>query len=232
MSDTGYRIATRVPWDADHGPDWGRIYDTEKSAIDEVLRRAKLHKGAKFRLRERKETFGPERRFNELDTVIANRIDDSFHVGDTLVLWSLSDNVQWLIRKVHTRPEVMDVSDGNDGIDVNHTLIFGKDGRKKHPNAESWGILNKRYISGTTTWSQHAPWHEDQCTSNAEDFHAPTLDGMRSIADDIVRNGKAAKMLLAGEEWLPASGWRFVGSYIDHYDHLHCEPFPTRTGIC
>jgi hypothetical protein len=92
--------------------------------------------------------------------------------------------------------------------------------------------LNKRYIDGTTTWSQHSPWQEDGCTSNAEDFHAPTIAEMRAIADDCIENGKVSKVLLAGNEWLPTGGWRWVGSYIGHYDHAHIEALPQRSQIC
>lgn len=224
-----FRIATKIPHDADKSPDWGQVL-TEQAVVKELMKRADTHRGAGFKLRERSEDYGVKRQYFELDKQVHLRLNKKFEVGSVLVAWAMKDDVQWLIRRVETEPKVVNVPSGNDGIDVNHSLIFGKEGRKKHPRAESWGILNKRYIAGTTIWSQHSPWPQDSCTSNAEDFHAPTLAEMQAICNDVEANGRVEKMLLAGREWLPGTGWRYVGSYIDHFDHAHIEPLPTRGG--
>ena len=227
-----WRVATSVPWDSDQSPDWGQPFDSVHDAVAEVMKRARKHRGSGYRIRERGEAWGPVRTFKNLDEHLAHRIGDkTFKTGNVLLIQSQNDMVRWLVREIDRPPVIMDIPDGNNGIDKNHTLIF-RDHADLHRNAESWGILNKRFIDGTSTWSQHAPWRPDNCTSNAEDFHAPSLDAMKAIARDIIDNGTCSKILLAGSEWLPVGGWRFVGSFIGHYDHAHIEPLPVRTGVC
>lgn len=227
-----YRVATDVPWDHDGSPDWGHPLDNVNQAVNEVMKRARKHRGAGFDMRERAESFGPVRTYKELDNHMAARLSaDKFHFGDVLIVRSRDDNVRWLIREIQVQPVVIDIPEGNDGVDINHTLIF-RENANRWPEAESWGILNKRYIGNSTTWSQHSPWREDGCKSNAEDFHHPSLDKTRDMMNEIIHNGRAAKILLAGSEWLPSGGWRYVGSYIDHYDHGHCEPLAQRHMVC
>lgn len=96
---------------------------------------------------------------------------------------------------------------------------------------ESWGICNRRYIDGTTTWSQHCPWPAPDPGSNAWDIHA-SRRRMRKIADELARNAEAwgvGRVIYDGRVWDRTRGWH-VSPGIGHQDHIHVEGYPERSG--
>lgn len=83
--------------------------------------------------------------------------------------------------------------------------------RGRWPEAEIQ-VYNRRYIAGTTTWSQHA-W------GNALDIFAP-MPMLDEIAD-FLRGRKRAGILPVG-----LILWRVA----NHFDHIHVEGEPKQTG--
>lgn len=83
----------------------------------------------------------------------------------------------------------------------------------------SWGICNCRKIAGQSDWSQHA-W------CNAWDIHG-TVDTMNQVAHFLMQN--YSKLNLAYVLWQGHS--LTSGNAVDdHYDHVHVDCKPTRTG--
>ena len=231
----GYRIATDVPWDnPERKPDWGNAYTQPKDAVAELMDRARRHQGDGFKLKERGEKdWGPKREFNELDDRALGRIkDEDFHVGDMLMVWSIKDDLRWLIREVELPTVSMDTI-GDDDVDFNHGLIFQD---PRFDSVESWGIRNDRFIAGTTIPSAHWARQDSSgqlCEARAEDFGGAPLDVLWGVGRSIAKDGRSGKMLLAGHEWLPQWGeFRFVGTFIGHYDHLHAEGRDITGALC
>ena len=223
----GYRIANDVPWDnPEKPPDWGKAFTRPNDVIAELMKRARKNVGGGFKLRERGEAqWSQTRTIKQLDNHAKARItDDSFHIGDVLMVLAVKSDVRWLIREVDL-PTVSMETVGDDDIDFNHTLIF-KD--QQFNEVESWGIRNDRYISGSSTpsyhWARRDSREGGQCTARAEDFGGAPLSKLWDVGRKLGKEGHVGKMLLAGHEWLPGWGeFRFVGSFIGHYDHLHAE---------
>lgn len=230
---TAYRIATDVPWDdPDNPPDWGKRLDRPAEVVAVLMTRAKKHRGGGFRLRERGEgKWGPERRYRELDDRVLGKLR-RMPKGGLLVIASSETGVRWLIRKIEG-PKVPLSTVGDSDVDFNHGLIFRA---SKFAAIESWGIRNDRYISGTSIPSAHWARRDSAgatCEARAEDFGGAPLSLLWDAGREIASNGHCGKMLLAGHEWLPGwSSFRFVGSYIGHYDHLHAESRDVTGYLC
>lgn len=90
------------------------------------------------------------------------------------------------------------------------------------PNSQliSLGVCNRRYIAGTKVWSQHS-W------CNAWDISVPAAAGINvryAVLDQVaafLRREKTAGRLPVG-----AILWRIPA----HYDHIHVDGSPKRTG--
>lgn len=81
----------------------------------------------------------------------------------------------------------------------------------RFPNWENWGICNVRYISGTTTWSQHA-------YANAIDIRFGSMAAMDKVARFFKNH--------TGEFDIANCLWRVAG----HFDHVHIDFYPQSTG--
>lgn len=227
VTNTAYRVATDVPWATDDQVlDWGRRYDRESEAIDEVIRRARKHLGAGFVLRERAgEDWGRVNTITELDNRMNKRMGKDFGPGDMLHVKSLSDGVKWHVRAVFVKPELVQTA-GDAHVDWAYSILA------KQSGFESWGICNPRNIAGTSTPSMHWP-RGVPCTARALDGHAGSLERMKELANMVNDPAHCGKILLAGAEWLPdGGGWRFVGSFIDHFDHFHWESRDASGSLC
>jgi hypothetical protein len=229
---TGFRVAVDVPWDSDQSPDWGKPFNKESDAVDRILDIAKKNKGKGFRVRETKEDWGQKRELSELDEVLDARINKKFKVGDCIITWCLQNDVRIMLREVDLpdRNKPMETAGDND-VDFNHGLVF----RDNELNdVESWGIRNDRFISGTSQPSMHwARKGAGGCTARAEDFGGAPQVVMWKCARKIAKGGHCGKILYAGHEWMPGWGdFRFVGSYIGHYDHVHAESRNGSGALC
>ena len=135
----------------------------------------------------------------------------------------------WLARVVRKDPKPAKPSEpppvkpantaGNADIDRLHAAVWAA-----FPDLESWGMCNRRRISGSSTWSQHA-W------CNAEDLH-------RDL------NGKSYKASMDPvARWLEANRARYDIQYIiwrrdpkcddmtnDHCNHIHVDMKPSGNG--
>lgn len=233
----GYRIAIDVPWDADKSPDWGSRFPSSGKAVDALMPRLSKHKGDGFKIRARGEDWGPKRSFREVDDRILAQINGKkFHVGDMLIVWALSDDVRFLVREVDLPdPSTSMNTVGDDDVDFNHGLIFGD---PQFNDVESWGIRNDRYISGSNPPQPSQHWARKDssgspCEARAEDFGGASGEKMWAVARKIANGGHCGKILYAGSEWLPEwDGFRFIGSYIGHYDHVHAESRDVTGTLC
>lgn len=220
MADA-FRIATRVPWDADFSPDWGPRFDNVNDAMAALTKRVDKvkHHGAGFKQRDRGEPFGPVRTMTGALRVFKSAMRDS-DFGDVRVLLSVKSHTAWLMRHIHVPDPTIDRPEANVHIDAIWTYVF----REMHdvfPNAESWGTCVRRYIDGTTTWSEHSPWQAPDPGCNAVDIH-DSFDNMKAIAyNHLAGHDHVAKILFADHEWTPSTGW--ISASIDHWDHVHVE---------
>lgn len=96
--------------------------------------------------------------------------------------------------------------------------------KKQFPHVVSWGKWNRRYISGTTTWSQHA-W------ANAEDiadgyyndrYDSPYLDQVYAWLIDQKRKGT----VFGDGAKIGTVLWKVPA----HHDHIHYERYPKLRG--
>lgn len=104
---------------------------------------------------------------------------------------------------------------------------FVRDLNAAFPAVASMGIYNRRYIGGTTTWSQHA-W------GNAVDITSPT--SVARMADGKIvrdtRNPRHMAYLDTIAAWIRRRGghrvllWRTY----NHWNHIHMDPYPKQYG--
>jgi hypothetical protein len=224
MADA-YRIAVRVPWDADWGPDWGPRWphiDQAMAALRQRVDRRK-HRGKGFRQRGRDEAFGPIREMAEALEIFGEVMTRS-DPGDIRFLMAVKDHVIWMMRHVEVPDPVIDRPEANQHVDWIYTHVF-RELRSQFPDAENWGTCNRRFIAGTTIWSEHCPWPAALPQgegANAIDIH-DSATAMHALAyDHLAGQAHVAKILYADHEWLPSGGWRPVPG-IGHYDHIHVE---------
>ena len=98
----------------------------------------------------------------------------------------------WTSRTTRTQSgtRIVDVSpptkqtEGNDDIDKIYSWLTTE------KNGRNGGICNRRFISGTTTWTQHCPWPDPNGGSNALDWFAQpdTMDELYEQAYDLARS--------------------------------------------
>jgi hypothetical protein len=223
MADS-FRIATKVPWE-DHIREWSPRFGTAEAVSQELLDRANHpeHRGQGFQFRMRcpGDDFGPKRTFKDLRDTATRRLKAA-DFGDMLLCKALKDNVVWHIRKIKEDDPALDLPEANSHIDYLYTYFF-RDHKKDFAAIENWGTCNRRYIDGTTDWSQHSPWLAPDAGCNAIDIHS-SYQVMFNVSRRASSLGAphVAKILFYGQEWLPEGGWRSV-SGIGHYDHVHIE---------
>lgn len=186
-------------------------------ARDKVIRRMRPHQGKGYRLRlaEPNEQPGPVRTLDELHKILDDRMKH-MELGDMLIVRALKDDHRIAIRKVNVKPplQIRDIG-GNARIDRLNALIVREFQGK---GLQNWGVCVRRYIAGTTTWSQHSPWPQDSCESNAIDY-----GGSMYLLDQVFRYTQRLK---AQGEPVGTVLWRVSG----HWNHLHLEAEPHRPG--
>lgn len=215
-----YRIATKVPWEDDLR-DWSARFSTAAGAAHDLQDRARAHRGKGYRVRvhEPGDDWGPRRSLKELDDTAARRLE---HMGFGDVLWikNETDGVEWRIRKLHDEdPPDVQLPEANTHVDYLYGYLF-REHRGDFPGIESWGTCNRRYIAGTTTWSEHSPWLAPDPGCNALDVHA-SYAVMNDVAHRVDSLPHVAKVLFYNHEWTKATGW--ISANIGHYDHVHIE---------
>jgi hypothetical protein len=220
-----YRIAG-VERDGDVR-DWSKKFPTPHAVAVELHNRAMkpVHHGDgyRFRMRKPKEEFGPIRSGDELVPTAERRMAVA-GFGDLLVCKAEKDNWRWFIRKIHDSDPPINLSEANPHIDYLYTYFF-RDHRSDYPGIENWGTCNRRFIDGSTTWSEHSPWQGPNAGCNAIDIHA-SHDVMDNIFHRVAQLGgpHAAKALFYGREWTPQTGIINAPSIgHSHDDHVHVE---------
>lgn len=216
-----YKIATKVPWEI--GPrDWSHDYSTIDGVVDELMSRARSHQGERFDERLRGDQhWGVERTLTNTRPPVEHALARA-SFGDIEQVRALSDKVQWWIRKLRDVDPVVNMSETNYHIDILYDWIFKE---RSYPGIENWGTCNRRYIAGTTEWSQHCPWYAlsgrpETAGCNALDIHG-SHDVMFSLSRDLAGRDHVAKVLFYDHEWTPQTGWIYAN--VDHYDHVHVE---------
>lgn len=214
-----YRIATKVPWESSPR-DWSHPYFTQDAVLKELHNRAVSHRGEEFDERIRGHQWGNDRILKlTIDAAHHDLRDASF--GDIVQVRSLKDNVEWWVRKLKDRDDPINRPEANTHIDFLYTWVF-RDHKSNYNGIECWGTCNRRYIDGTTTWSEHSPWLPRNPGCNAIDYHA-SYDVMYKLSRDLTNlRDHVAKILFYGHEWTPGTGWIYTPS-VGHYDHVHAE---------
>ena len=209
-----YRVANDIgDW---RSPRWTDPMKYQ-ATLDLVKKRAVRAQGAGFRQKTRGEKdFGPVRELEDaLYPHFRRRVREG-HLGDVHVLWALKNDLMILVREVAPTIALIQTP-GNDHIDRVWTELIQRLGY----TPENWGFCNRRYIDGTSTWSQHSPWPDGPGGpgANAVDVHPRSMaegDRMKNILDAMRTAGHPVGPVL----------WRVSG----HYDHLHIPGAPERTG--
>lgn len=218
-----YRLATKVPWENSYR-DWSHKYETLDGVLDELQNRARNHRGKEFREQVR----GDNRWGNNRElpgAIIAVKSDlKRVGFGDVVIVQANRDGVEWRIRKIHDKDEPIDRPEANEHIDFLYTWVF-RDHKDQFPGIECWGTCNRRYIDGTTIWSEHAPWNAPDAGCNAIDYHASyntMFDLSRTLINNQDTRHHITKILFYGHEWTPSLPW-VSSSNVGHYDHVHVE---------
>lgn len=186
-------------------------------AIDLVKKRAVRVQGEGFRQKTRGDgDFGPVRDLTDSLAPYFRRRVSNGHVGDVHILWALKNDLHIMVREVAPTISLIPTP-GNDHIDRLWTELVQRLGY----TPENWGFCVRRFIDGTSTWSQHAPWPDGPggTGANAVDIRARSYsegDHIRNILVGMRTNGFPVGTVL----------WRVAG----HYDHVHAEGAPKRTG--
>lgn len=217
-----YRVATKVPWE-NHVRDWSHLFSNVDGALHEVRDRARNHQGAQFdERRYGHEPFGNDR---DLQATLDAARHDLEHgsKGDIIQVRAHKDDVQWWTKRLEVAPDVINRSEANYHIDYLYTWVF-REHKSNYAGVENWGTCNRRFIDGTTTWSEHCPWYPGSHTGsggcNALDIHA-SYDVMYRLSRDLAGHQHVAKVLFYNHEWTPGTGW--ISASVGHYDHVHVE---------
>jgi hypothetical protein len=212
-----YRLATVVPWN--DTKDWSGDINTVDGVIHEVSLRARKHQGQQFDEKRRGQPFGNDRPLPEtLDAAHHDLVQGPF--GEIVVVRAHLDNVEWWVRKLRDTDPVANLPEANVHIDYLYNWVNGR----HYAGLENWGTCNRRFIDGTTEWSQHSPWQAPDPGCNAIDWHS-TYQVMYDLSRDVARNrNHCAKILFYGHEWTPGTGWISAPSIgHSHDDHVHME---------
>lgn len=184
---------------------------------------------ARFRLKKRGEDWSSWRRslkttMERWKAMLANQC----RVGDVVVLDIEDHPYSITTRVIEVSPPLIQ-TEGNNKIDEIWTYIK----RDLGISFRNGGICNKRYIDGTTTWTQHSPWPAPDPGSNALDIFMSTMNQMYDLSNKLVighKDGKISvgRLIIGQKQWTPQQGWHYYGGHF-HY-HIHVEGQPTRTG--
>jgi hypothetical protein len=130
------------------------------------------------------------------------------------------------VRVVELAPPVK-ATEGNARIDAIYTWVVGRfPGRIR-----SAGICVRKYIAGTSSWSQHSPWPPPDPGANAWDWFAPSFPELVHQAQELVEAAKrgevpVGRVIVGDRTWTPSEGWADYGGQY-HY-HVHAEGLPKR----
>jgi hypothetical protein len=106
------------------------------------------------------------------------------------------------------------------------------------------GLAYTRYILGTTTYSQHSRWRNDDCLGNAADLIFPLpapvgvdmarLDDLRVYLIEQAKKGyiELGYMVFKDRDYAPPN---FIPQYYggQYHTHLHIEALPSQSGsVC
>lgn len=184
---------------------------------------------ARFRLKIRGDEFSTWRKslsstMDRWTDLLKNRCQ----VGDVLVLDISDQPYSILTRVVDIAPPLIQ-TEGNSDIDTIWTYIK----RDLNTDFRNGGICNRRYIDGTTTWTQHSPWPPPDPGSNALDIFLRTMEQMYDLSNKLVAAANQGKLqigrlIIGAKQWTPGSGWHYYGG--NFHRHIHVEGLPTRTG--
>jgi len=207
-------------------PAGGNTNVTAIGGVKEIVRNQQRHKGPAWRIRRRGSEWGIWRTSFE---ATLDRYVDLINAGDVGDVFAF-DSKDWpyttTTRLLDATPPLIQTQ-GNSKIDAIYTFIA------RGYKFRSGGICNKRYIDGTTDWTQHSPWGGPDPGSNAFDIFQATMDQMYQTAYDLVAEAKAGRLdigrvIIGQKQWTPTDGWHSYGGNF-HY-HIHVEGRPTRTG--
>lgn len=214
-----YRIGTKVPWE-NHFRDWSHPFATIEDVVDELSDRAKNHRGKEFREMVRGEqTWGNDRELGMTLLAVKNNLK-RLGFGGVVIVEANRDRVEWRIIKLRDVDPVEARPEANEHVNFIYGYVFSTH-RDEYQGVESWGTCNRRYIDGTSIWSEHSPWHSPNPGCNAVDFHA-SYSVMYKLSRDLAGKEHVAKILFYGHEWTPETGW-ISNSSVGHYDHVHVE---------
>lgn len=203
----------------DNNPNWSKPRQLTLTTMNGRNRANKL--GGPYRVKKRGEkNWGKPSGLPDAMSDVRRRLFAG-DVGDMILLQCDSDKRNSPVigfRKVHRKrilenvppvpactPQVADI----------WREVWAKFGGK----ITSWGICNCRKIAGSTSWSQHA-W------CNAWDIHG-SVGTMSEVAHFLMANRD--RLQLAAVLW---QGRNLItgNSVDDHFDHVHTDPKPTKTG--
>jgi hypothetical protein len=200
---------------------WSRKRDLDKTI---ALLKRKLAGASTVALKRRgSDRWGQFRPIDEALERLRKHLANA-SAGAVWFLRSDADTEDWAVRCVEDAAPLQETI-GNSKIDRIYSEVTAR------WKVESWGICNRRYIDGTTTWSQHCPWPAPDPGSNAWDIHASTFT-MGRVAKALAANAEkweVGRGIYAGRVWDRVRGWHDSPG-IGHYDHIHVEGYPERTG--
>jgi hypothetical protein len=217
------------------------VYDDIDGGLTKPLKLFEVIPRIKADMKDR----GPEWRWREVDKGqewsvwrkdldatlerMRSAIDTRGRVGDKFALDGIKGAFIARVRIIDISPPIKQ-TEGNDDIDEIYTWWT-----TNLKDSEWWngGICNRRFISGTTTWTQHCPWPDPDPGSNAFDGFRPTMSQLYETADDIVSAAKhddlpLGRIIVGQRQWTPSQEWHFYGG--EFHRHGHQEGLRTRTG--
>lgn len=193
--------------------------------VDADLRPREKSIDPPLQLRRRDTDFGPFRTIPEANKRAIAYLNGA-DIGDFVIIRGGNKNRLLIVRKVLLKPEIVD-TDGTNPIDVMHTEVF-----KKWPQLVSFGICSCRDVAGSSTPSQHS-------FCNAEDIHgSPSL--MYTLSRYLVKYAgrlDVAHVIYNRQAYTSPSiggsgGWSYYSGINPHYDHVHVDMLPQRSGAC
>lgn len=139
---------------------------------------------------------------------------------------------------------------GNAQIDLIWTGVHAA-----FPTVASYGICNRRFVEGTTQWTEHCPWPADEMWardgfpsamdsigSNAWDIGGP-MSLLTPVATYLQREGQkwhetpvraglpVGFFIYNRREWDPVNGYRPYGGSNPHTGHIHVQGIPWHNGV-
>jgi Extensin-like protein C-terminus len=200
-----YRVSFKAASEK-HLNDWLRAEGLGQT-MERVRDRMKKQEGP-WRQRDRGEDWGPRRPYAEALDTYREALSRNKEGDIRMMTPEKPDGALIAARKIQI-PDVKYPTISGNATPAAKAIV--KPLWTEFPGLDYWGCYNCRRISGSSSWSQHA-W------ADAIDVHAPSM----AYGDQVYR-------------WLMSNRGKFKLTRVlwrvpNHYDHLHIDFDPDRSG--